>query len=164
MPVVELNESEMSMGILGDKFLPSADQKRFVSTWGILEGEAKEVTGFKAERDLAQRQPFGHGSNRGLSGWERAQVPLFDKDGKPTGKMGNKIVSHNGCRLVEMICDRESVEMKDKWTGQVSLSKIDEEAEKELKRLDRLGIKREDDNMKARLVTDEEELPNKPPQ
>lgn len=158
MPVVELNEGEAAMGILGDKFLPAADQKKFVSTWAKIEGDAKDVTGFPDERDLAQRIPFGNGSNRGLSGYERAQIP-----GKG-GKMINHVVSHNGCRMVEMVHDRESVDARDKWTAQVSLSKIDEEAEKELKRLDRLGIKRDDDNMKARLVSDEEDLPNKPPQ
>lgn len=164
MPVVEMNEGDAAMGILGDKFLPSAPQSKFISTWGILEGEAKDVTGFKAERDLSQRQPFGHGSTRALSGWERAQVPLLDKEGKPNGKMGNHVISHNGVRLVEMICDRESVELKDRWTGDVSRRNIDDASEEELTRLDRLGIKREEDNMKPRLVSDTEDLPNKPPQ
>lgn len=152
-----MDEGDAACGMIADKFLPAADQRRFVSTWAIKEGEAKDVPGFRAERDLSQRQPFGHGSTRALSGWEQAKVPI---PGSP-GTMPH-VISHNGCKMVELIHDRESVELKDKWTGQVSLAAIDAEAEKELKKLDRMGIKREEDNMKPRLVADEEEILSKP--
>lgn len=129
MPVIEMQEQEDMIG--GSLFTPSANQKKFVSTWAIKEqGRGSSLPGFKSERELTQPQPFGHGSSRAISGFE----PYKDENKR------QHVVNLNGTELVEMICDRESMELRDKWTGEVSSAKVEGLEIKEVEKQRRAGI------------------------
>lgn len=148
MPIVELDEPIGHSA--DDTFAPHANQKLFASRWAIKEGQAGAALGFKSMRDLQQRQPFGHGSRRALSGWEPFQE----------GKKMHEI-SFNGVKLVEMIAPREDVELMDQWQGIASRNRIDALKADELAKLDRMGLSegRDPDNMRERIVQDDTELP-----
>lgn len=150
MPIITMTEDPLQH--VGGVFQPRADQKKFVSCWAAKEGDASRVPGFKSVRDLQRPQPFGHGSNRALSGWE-----VF----RPEGKNSENRISFNGVDIVEMVAPREDVEMMDKWQGVASRNRIEAIKAEELEKLDRMGLKeaRDPENLKERLVEDDEKLP-----
>lgn len=163
MPIVEMEE-DIAVNI-GGKFNPKADQTKYCSRFAVKDTAAsgKSLVGFPNARDLQQRQPFGHGSTKGLSGWVPAEVPL-----QGTKNKGEHIVYFNGVPVVEMICDRESVETMDRWNGEVSRRRMDGEKERQLEKLERMKVERIDpfgpslraDNMQSR----NEPFPQEPTQ
>lgn len=129
MPVIEMNEQPEMIG--GSLFTPSANQAKFVSTWAIKEqGRGSSLPGFKSERELTQPQPFGHGSSQALAGFE----PYKDD------KNRQHVVNLNGTELVEMVCDRESMEKRDRWTGEVSAARVEGLEIKEIEKQRRAGL------------------------
>lgn len=151
MPVIEMNEDILANLDCG-RLTPKANQKQYVSTWAIKEGEGKDLPGFPNQRDLSGPQPFGNGSGRALSGWEPHKIAIESK-GVNKGTTEH-LATLNGVRVVEMICDRESVELRDRWNGTVSKNNIQRMRESELERQDRMGLPRQADNMVERAVID----------
>lgn len=152
MPVIEMEEDILSH--MGGRLAPKADQKQFASTWAIKEGDGGNAIGFPSQRDLQGAQPFGHGSNRAISGYMTPKFPLAD--GKTQAE---HIVTIGGARLVEMVTDRPSAELRDQWNGTVSRNRIEAMKDEELAKLDRLGLKdssKSTGNMQERVVQDDD--------
>lgn len=111
MPLIE-NVHSLSQTRLG-KLTPSADQRKFVSGWGVVEGNAP---------------PGWHGVGEMIEG-----IPI-DKDGakllpfqehKVNGK--TRDIKYQGMTLREMVADRKDVNEANRYCGFISEQKVQQE-------------------------------------
>jgi len=139
MPSLEIiDESiEPAAGI----FRTRADQTRFRSTFGVIEGTPRD--GFQPENVLNQRQVYSHIGKAG-SAWERYRKP--GKEG------GENIVEYAGMKLVEMIIPKEEMDEKQADEARLSRDRIDGTRSVARVGLEKTGMKPEESDYNTRVV------------
>lgn len=106
-----IEETGYDISALAGKFAPHADQNKYRSAWGVLEGTPKG--GFQTVAELAGRQSHPH-IRATSDGWA-----IFN-DGKK-----QHVIDHQGMKLVEMIKGADELKQKQRLEQELATRNVE---------------------------------------